>query len=59
MNSSPSLSKLWITGFKLQENNWVVDNLDLQKCMCHEPSSSRTYEACNSQKYNVIIKDVF
>ena len=27
--------------------------------MCHEPSSSRTYEAWNSQKDNVIVKDVF
>ena len=59
MNSLPSLSKLWITGFKLLENNWVVDNLYLQKCKCHEPSSSCTYEACNSQKDNVIVKDVF
>ena len=59
MNSLPTLSKLWITGFELQENNWVVDNLYLQKCMCHESSLSRAYEAYNSQKDNVIVKAVF
>ena len=59
MNSLPSLFKLRITGFKLQENNWVVDNLYLKKYMCHESSSSRTYKACNSQKHNIIVKDVF
>ena len=59
MNYVPRLFKLRITGFKLQENNWVVDNLYFQKYMCDESSSSRTYEASNSQKHNVIVKDVF
>ena len=59
MNYLPSLLKLRIAGFKLQENNWVADNLYLKKYMCHESSSSRIYEACNSQKHSVIVKDVF
>ena len=58
MNSRPSLFKLRITGFELQENNWVVNNLYFKKYMCHESSSFRTYEASNSQKHNVIVKDV-
>ena len=53
----PNLLKLWIAGFKLQENNWVVNNLYLKRYMCHESSSSRAYEAWNSQKHNVIVKN--